>query len=289
MSTPTRSILLATDLSPRSDRALDRAVQIAQARNARLIVLHVVEPSLIDPLANMPWRRNAPDQRTLVEKRLRRDLGGKNVDLLVVIEQGKTVDRVRATAESHGCELIVTGIARDETLGRVLLGTTVEKLVRSSEIPVLVVKNRPHGDYRHAVLTTDFSEGSRTAIRTAFELLPNAPFTLFHSFDTPLGHTEEGFTREGARAITERDGKAFLADTPELAGKTLDDVVLEEGQPEIAIGNYVARHDDVDLVVTGTHGRTGILRTALGSVADFMIEKLPADVLVVRQPKSLTE
>ena len=287
MSNTTSSILLATDLSPRSDRALDRAVQIALARNARLVVLHVVEPSLVEPLANKPWHHNAPDPRTLAEQRLRRDLGGTPVQIDVVIAHGKAVDLIHTTAAQHHCELIVTGTARDETLGRVLLGTTVEKLVRISDIPVLVVKNRPHGNYGHAVLTTDFSEGSRAAIRAAFKLLPEVPYTLFHSYATPLGPTKEGATQAGARAITERDGTAFLANTPELAGKSLSDIVLAEGQPELAIARHVAEHEEVDLVVTGTHGRTGILRTALGSVADFMIERLPADLLVVRQPHTV--
>ncbi|MGE8642297.1 MAG: universal stress protein, partial [Achromobacter sp.] len=58
-------------------------------------------------------------------------------------------------------------------------------------------------------------------------------------------------------------------------------IVLEPGQPETVLSEYSFNHRS-DLVVTGTHGRTGILRTAIGSVAERLLESLPSDVLIVR-------
>ena len=73
----------------------------------------------------------------------------------------------------------------------------------------------------------------------------------------------------------------FLAETPELAERARPKVVLECGQPETVLSEYSFNHRS-DLVVTGTHGRTGILRTAIGSVAERLLESLPSDVLIVR-------
>ncbi|MNL39190.1 putative universal stress protein [compost metagenome] len=79
----------------------------------------------------------------------------------------------------------------------------------------------------------------------------------------------------------EQSAREFTANTPELAGRTPPQVVLEPGQPETVLSEYSFHHRS-DLVVTGTHGRTGILRTAIGSVAERLLESLPSDVLIVR-------
>ena len=80
----------------------------------------------------------------------------------MVVVSGDPLARILETADAYGCSLIVTGTARDETLGRLLLGTTVE-LARQARQPVLVVKNRPRRPYRDVLVATDFSAGSRQA------------------------------------------------------------------------------------------------------------------------------
>ena len=73
----------------------------------------------------------------------------------MVVVSGDPLARILETADAYGCSLIVTGTARDETLGRLLLGTTVEKLARQARQPVLVVKNRPRRPYRDVLVATD--------------------------------------------------------------------------------------------------------------------------------------
>jgi len=279
-----RPILLATDLSARGDRALDRAVRLARERHARLLALHVMEPSGAARLAVPAWRRMDTDHRELAEQRLRADLGDAEVAVEVRVETGKPVDVIGKVAASEGCELIVTGIARDETLGRILLGSTVEKLVRASEIPTLVVKNRCHGPYRKAVVATDFSEDSRQALLAARRLFPDTPFTLFHAFEAMLGASGQDSV-ESARAEAEAAARKFLSDTPGLGEGLATSLRIEHGPPATLLADHVFT-EGVELAIAGTHGTTGILRTAIGSVAESLLERLPCDVLVVRQPKA---
>ncbi|MCR5881267.1 universal stress protein [Phenylobacterium sp. J367] len=81
-------MLLATDLSSRCDRALDRSLQLARRWNARLVVLTVVEPEppRREPVFELPSWRRPPDRPSAVEARLRRDLHehGTVVDVKVV-------------------------------------------------------------------------------------------------------------------------------------------------------------------------------------------------------------
>jgi len=274
-------ILLATDLSARSDRALDRAVQLAQQRQARLVALHVMEPSAAKSLGAPPWRRSAGDHRELAERRLRDDLAGTGVAAEMRVETGKPHEVIGAMAAELGCELIVSGVARDETLGRLLLGSTVEKLVRQSETPTLVVRRRCRGPYRKAVVATDFSEGSRHALLAAHRLLPGTALTLFHAFETPLGRSGADSV-QSARAEAETAARQFVSATPELAGAEPPECRIEHGPPATLLSEYACAQD-LELAVVGTHGLTGLLRTAIGSVAESLLESLPCDVLVVRQ------
>ncbi|NMK47180.1 universal stress protein [Achromobacter sp. Bel] len=283
MTQQTGPILLATDLSARGDRALDRALQLTKELNTKLIVLHVMESHATPARLTTPvWRRLSTDHKALAERELAEDLAAADVPSEVVVVSGDPLARIMETADSFGCSLIVTGIARDETLGRLLLGTTVEKLARQARQPVLVVKTRPRKPYRDVLVATDFSPGSRQALRAALQLVPNANLTLFHAYDVPFqgkSVPDDAITRSFYKGA-EQSAQEFTADTPELAGKT-PHIVLEAGQPETVLSEYSFNHRS-DLVVTGTHGRTGILRTAIGSVAERLLESLPSDVLIVR-------
>lgn len=284
MSQPPGPILLATDLSARGDRALDRALQLAKYFDTKLIVLHVMENHGVSARLTTPvWRRLATDHKAVAERELAEDLTHAGVAAEIVVIPGDPLIRIMETADSFGCSLIVVGIARDETLGRLLLGTTVEKLARQARQPVLVVKNRPRKPYRAVLVATDFSAGSRQALRAALQLAPNADLTLFHAYDVPFqgkNVPDDAVTRSFHRAA-EQSAREFIAATPELANATAPKVVLECGQPETVLSEYSFNHL-ADLAVTGTHGRTGLLRTAIGSVAERLLEALPSDVLIVR-------
>lgn len=287
MSQQPGPILLATDLSARGDRALDRALQLAQQFNTKLVVLHVMEPLPgSTPLITPVWHRLTSDHKALAERQLADDLADCPMPTEVVVTTGDPLTRIMEVADSYGCSLIVAGIARSETLGRLLLGTTIEKLVRQAKQPVLVVKNRPRRPYQDVVIASDFSPGSREALVAALQVAPkDAALTLFHAYDVPFkGKTtpDDAITRS-FHAEAEKEALEFLAGIPELETRPAPSLVLEGGQPETMLSEF-AFHRRSDLVVTGTHGRTGILRTAIGSVAERLLESLPSDVLIVRLP-----
>lgn len=278
-----KTILLATDLSCRCDRALDRATALAAEWHARLVVLHVLqEPA---PVTDLPSWRQSPDPRQTAWQRVRRDLqGAEGVEIDVIVERGEPALLILEVIERLGCELVVTGVARDETLGRVLLGNTVEKLVRNANVPVLVVKSRPRGPYRNVVVATDFSEGSRCALEVAIALLPAAQVSLFHAYDVVF----EGFiddkmaAREAMAHQVMMESQAFLAATPAVAasGRSIT-VVCEYGEVGTLLQDLVQVRG-VDLVVLGTEGRSGLAGLLLGSVAQRLLGGLAVDVLVVR-------
>ena len=277
-------VLFITDLSARCDRAMDRAAQIAKNLNTKLIALHVTQTSLLEKIATPAWRKHADDHRTAAEFQLKSDLAHLDVPFEIIIEHGDPVDRILSTAKHYHCALIVSGTASDETLGRIVFGTTVEKLARQCEVPLLIVRKRVLNPYKNAVVTTDFSPGSRFALEAAARLLPQASLTLFHAFEREASGKWQQNTADIQHADESRAAR-FIEQTPALKGHAQPKIVTREGEPHIELGSYVDDHN-IEVAVLGTHGRTGILRTAIGSVAEKLLATLPCDVMVVRQPHS---
>jgi nucleotide-binding universal stress UspA family protein len=87
------------------------------------------------------WRR-PPEPALAVERQIRRDIRDAVPDLRIVVTEGDPTDVILEVAAREQCDLIVTGIARDQGVGRVVLGRIVEFLIRKAPISVLVVKSR---------------------------------------------------------------------------------------------------------------------------------------------------
>jgi nucleotide-binding universal stress UspA family protein len=290
-SSPPREILLATDLSARCDRALDRAVLLATQWGGHLVALHVLEPAVDGGFWNaaldLPsWRRPASRAQTAA-RQLRGAMDERPVPITALVEEGDPADVILKVAEARGSHLIVTGVARDEMLGRWFTGSTVDRLAARSPVPVLTVRGRARTGYREVLIATDFSESSRRAFDVASEWFKGSRLTLFNAYRAPLS----GFAND-PRAYRERFRPAIAADCEAFldAGRVPADVrkhlniVLEPGVPQQLLADYVVARD-VDLVVVGTHGRSVIVEALIGSVAKAIMAAVPCDVLVVRRAR----
>lgn len=282
-----RRILLATDMSCRCDRALDRAVQLATRWGAKLVAAHVIDPSESRNLridhTPMSWLR-MPRPLERMRWRLERDLGAAARDIDVRVEEGEPAALLLEIAAQEDVDLIVTGSAGNQTLGRMFLGNTVNRLIRGSPLPVLVVHDRPTRDYRRIVVATDFSEAALQALIVTSALHPAAAITLFHAYDVPFtGYLDERRYNQDLRTMERELGAKFLADARLPAGLAArTDVVIEHGTPERLLGDYV-ENEQVDLTVIGSHGRGALFDALIGSTAKRLIESLEGDLLIVRR------
>jgi nucleotide-binding universal stress UspA family protein len=105
--------------------------------------------------------------------------------------------------------------------------------------------------------------------------------TLYHAFDTPYRGliADKAAYEAGARANARDETRAFAS---RHLGTSADSLNIEVGLGDAArcIGEYAAQ-TEVDLVLAGTHGRTGLVRVLLGSVALALIDDMPSDVMIV--------
>lgn len=284
-----RTILIATDLSARCDRALDRAAGLAAGWGAKLLVVHALDPVAAEDVRYTPSWRRAPDPLETARARIAADLAdhGAGVEIDVRVETGDPAKLVAEIARKEDADLIVTGVARDASLGRILTGSAVDRLVRRAPAPLLVVRGRGQTPYRAVTVATDFSRSSRHAFEAAARLFPHLPITLFHAYDIPFaGYLEnQAVVGEFAQMGEEACGKFIAeADLPEgRAGEVRR--VIERGAPDSLLVDYARKHD-VGLTVVGSHGGGAIYNALIGSTAARIIDAMPGDVLLIRDPQA---
>lgn len=282
---PPKKILLATDLSSRADRALDRAAQLARQWRAQLLIVHAIERRSdgLSDRADLPSWRRPPDRTSAIERQIRRDLREEVEQLAIHIEEGPPGQVILDAAEREDCDLVVLGTARDELFGRNLLGSTVEHLVRKSPVSVLVVKARPNGPYHHVLVGTDFSEESRYGLEVATTLLPVSHFTLMHAFEMPyralLNDSTLSHDFAAMEQATIRDflSEAAVADEARSRIKT----TIEHGPPDLMLRRYV-EEQHADLTVIGAYGRGLLFHMLVRGNTPSIMDSVPSDVLLVR-------
>lgn len=282
-----KRVLLATDLSARCDRALDRAVQLAQQWQAQLVAVNVAE-SMQTPDMVLNWAYGAEEDNLLIlRQQLREDMADAEVPVSIKVMKGEPAGSIVEAAGSEACELIVTGMARSEPFGRFILGTTVEKLVRLANQPVLVVRKRPHGPYRRILVATDFSRASSLALGTALKLFPGQSIVLFHAVKQNLVElaSEKPQTLQVSpafQALADEFHDAMGLSSEVRARITLH---VEAGRLESALTQYVRLHS-IDLVVIGSRGQSSLMAGLVGSSASKLLHWLPCDTMITGAQQS---
>ena len=280
-----RHILLATDLSAAGDRAFDRAVLLAKQWNASLALCHVVEASSSHPIGIERRIRNVEVEMAELEQRARAAMKQTVSRHILVGDPG---DRVVAHARAIKSDLVVTGPAHSGGCpGERLLGSTAARVLaqRARPVPVLAVRRRASGDYRDVAVSVDFSSTSAKAVTATRRLFPKATVTLVHAYDVKPDWS-------GRNAIKHLDEieAAERATVKRIAGEEMARLigtdagiksVIIEGESGWVLSDYVDEKRP-DLVVTGTHGRTGVRGATIGSTAETLLNKLPCDVLAIR-------
>ena len=280
---PLACILVATDLSPRCDRALERAAQLAREWQADLTALNVLHPASSPDLA-IAWAIGKTDEQALhiARQQLTRDLSGLDVQTSIRIARANdAATAIRNTAVSSGSTLVVTGLACHDAFGRFLRGSTLERLIRSLPQPLLVVRQRAHAAYCRIVVATDFSASSRHALQAAARLFPGRDLILYHACQGPLNaHPDKRSLARIGREIEEGALADFVAEST-LPETTAIVPATGHGALETALTEYV-RSNEIDLVVMGASGRGLVMSILRGSHTARLLHWLPCDTLIVR-------
>jgi nucleotide-binding universal stress UspA family protein len=285
-------ILVPTDFSECAGFAVDHAIGLAREMGARIDLAHsVFVPNVYDVPTPVDIERQmenvAKERLALLFARIEEQ--GVPCESHVVHETAPV--GLRNLAEKLGSDCIVMGTRGLSGLAHVVLGSTAERTLRIAPCPVLTVSAPPTagvGRPQKILVPTDFSEAADSAIALARRLLheqPNGELVLLHVYQQPIASGPYAFAVGNAfSGLRERLTEALEAISDTFRDQGLNaSVQLEEASSvpkEIA---RVAEEQQVDWIVLGTHGRTGLSHLALGSVAERVVRASRCPTLTVKQ------
>jgi nucleotide-binding universal stress UspA family protein len=288
------SVLAAVDLDKGSDELLRQADALARSYKVKLAICHVLpEVFAVRPLypqLHLDDSLKLSDLEFAVRDallmRIRTVTGREPPQIEIEIEQGTVHAGILRTAENIGAGAVVVGGKVNHT-GLHILGGAAEHVVRYAKCPVLVARPSPAGK---VLAATDFSDPALPAVEAgaaeakhrnadlaiihAVDLFPMvSPFhEPYYSYDVPPINLDNAM-----RAIWQQKLDECVQNFNAKGGG-----LLRDGLAEPAILN-AASELPAQLLVVGTHGRTGLSRImALGSVAEAVVRAAPCSVLVVR-------
>jgi len=288
--TKIEKLLLSTDGSEHSEGAVREAVKLAKLTSAILTVIAVIE-------TNPEYEALAPDRAETADRKTR--------EYLDTVKKMATLDGVECEtlafhsenvfrtiveeAEKRNIDMIVMGRRGRTGLKRLLMGSVTAKVIGHSPCNVLVVPKAAEIGCKKILVATDGSKYSLAAASEAIGIakrcgaflyvvsaLPSesSPFDIVHS-EMLKGPIEEYELREAEKNVKD---VMLIAEQEGIPART----IVESGPPYKAILE-AAEKEKIDLIIMGSHGRTGMERLLMGSVAERVVGHAACAVLIVKK------
>jgi len=276
-------VLCATDLRPRSKRAVSRADAIARGLGAQLLLLHVVDA----PESARASSHRGARARFALDARARK-LARAGNGAQISVRTGRPHQTIADVAVKWDADLIVLGPYR-RRFGDSFRGTTAERVIRIADRPVLVVNRDSAGPYEHVLLAADLSRMSIGVAHVTKELglLEGAQASVVHA----LQHTRSAMSN--LAAARESEAGMYQPSLRELASNEIDtllgkaglnvarvSVFSQENSPFRAI-EQVASRINADLIAVGTSRFPLFKRVFVGSVSNKVLRGINHDVLII--------
>ncbi len=298
------SMVAPLDLSPASLRALDFALPLARRFGARLHYLHVYEGAhQFATIATSPLLWPAKEAGRHLADEVELNYGTRPAKADCHLRIGDPAREIVATAEQLNAGLIVMAAHGKGGLRHFLLGSTTEKIIRSANCPVLIVRDASRGPVKtsregivlqNILVPIDFSdcalEGARYA--SVFATAVGADLLLMHVV-RPLSHqVTEG---KGSPKHWSQELKDAVLDAEDKLDVLINFLPLSgiSAETEVGVGvpaeqlTHASTRPEVDLVILSTHGYSGLRHALLGSVAEELSREAGCPVLIL--PSHLRE
>ncbi len=272
-----KKILVPTDFSEQASVALKAAAGIARKSNAEIILLHIIDMpqetmDMIKPGYDIPeimlFKEGA--EAKLTQTSMSEELSGLNVSQILIL--GRTFHEVINVAKANNIDLIVMGSHGASGFKEFFIGSNTEKVIRTSDIPVLAIKgNNSEISFNKVVFANDFTEESAKGFEKIINFLKlNGANPHFLMINTPNNFKPTHVAEQMAHDFL----KQFNLDAYEFS--IYNDLDIEKG-----ILNFSDRIN-ADLIAMGTHGRKGFARLLNGSISEDLMNHSPKSIITFK-------
>jgi nucleotide-binding universal stress UspA family protein len=279
-----KKILVAFDGSESSKNALLQAFRLANDEECWITVASVIPPyegemELIGVKDIRAAIRKPCDDAIAEAVRMAR---AEKALITTVCEEGEIYKKIVDLAEAENCDLIVMGRKGRRRIERALVGSVTARVIGHARKDVLVVPDKTAIGWKTILLAMDGSICSEAAADKAIDLAKayGGKLKVVSAVDIP---TE--FYAEASNAVENLTKKAegFLVNVKEKAETAgiATATYIREGEAYKVIAD-IARNERADVIFMGSHGRTGLKKLLMGSVAERVIGHAPCPVFVVK-------
>lgn len=280
-----KKILVAVDGSESSMNALKESFKLAANEKSWITAVSVVPPYTGDLDIIGIGRDVFQSMRRPYEKAISDALAlakAEGASIKTVCEEGEPYERIIDIASAKKCDLIVMGRRGLKRLERVFVGSVTARVIGHSPVDVLVVPKDAAIGWQRILLATDGSKYSKAAAKRAIDFAKSygGELKVISVVDVPTEfYAESPKTVEGL--VNEAKGYVEAVSKQAEASGVKADAIVREGEIYRVITD-IAKEQKADIIVTGSHGRTGLKRLLMGSVTEKIIGHTPCPVLVVK-------
>ncbi|SDB23220.1 Nucleotide-binding universal stress protein, UspA family [Flavobacteriaceae bacterium MAR_2010_188] len=273
-------IIVPVDFSEYSEFALEMAAMLAKKYDTEILALHMLEMSdAYLTTTDQEQMAKAAFYLRLAENKFNSFLNKdflKGVKIIPVVKHFKVFKEIAQVAADHSVDLIVMGSHGTSADSGMFAGSNAEKVVRHSEIPVLVVKSRPTSiDFKDIIYVSDFADESIESYRQArkfFRQLQSNVHLLYVNVPNNGFRNSYEIEERVSSFLDIADGNQdFMSDV-----NYISDYTVEKG-----VFNF-ANQIDADLISIPTHGRTGFSHVFRGSITEDIANHSVLPVLTFR-------
>jgi len=287
-------ILIPLDGSPRAEQILSQVARVLRREDSDVLLLRVADSS-----------SNAPEEAEKYIQDLERRLSDRGAKVRGRVVEGSVASAILDVARQEGSTMIAMTTHGRSGLARWAIGSVAEKVARASEVPVLLVRSFPENPvgkfqpdparelpFRRILVPVDGSLISMAAVEAAgeFARLIESEVLVLHVWPPTLAPL---YVAPGVPVYRTDPGALFPIPSPENDQMTAPAAerfrqaglrvtrMTASGDPAAEILDQ-AQAKGADLVALGTHGRSGVSRWVLGSVAERVLRHSATPVLLVR-------
>jgi len=284
-----KRILVAVDGSPASLHALTESCRLARAEHGSITVLSVMPPHdgelRLVGVRNLAALMQAPVDKALADAT--RIAEAERISVRTVAGQGEPYEEIVTLAEEEQYDVIVLGVKGHNVSETVLMGSVTARVIGHADTNVLVIPRESSLMWQRILVPVDGSVWSKAAANIAFQLVQSygSQVDLVSVADVP-SHLY-GVSVSAANEMIDLARRHLDQITHEAKSRDIEaNYYLREGDPAKILIELV-RKQAVDLIIMGSHGRTGLTRLLMGSVTERVIHDSPCPVLVIRSTLSL--
>lgn len=272
-----KKILIPTDFSQQAHNAIKAGVSFAKKYNAEVILLHILDLpqetsdgiSKGTPAPEVMFFKNAAEQK-LQQIAMDSLFDGLTVSTSLILD--RTSQGVTKSATHNNVDLIVMGSHGASGMKEYFVGSNTQKVVRTSPVPVFVVKGEiEETTIKNVVFASDFTSEMKDSFKSTLALNK----VLGAKLNLLMVNTPNSFK---PTHVAEETLDLFLED---VTDKEFDLSIYNDINVEKGILNFCQKID-ADLIAIATHGRTGLAHFFNGSISEDLVNHSSISVLTFK-------